>query len=133
MRRRGESFQAMPRATPGGQTPRPRRHYAYLLRCGDGSFYAGYTVDPLLRLAAHQDGAGSRYTRSRGPLTLAAVWRCPTRRAALGLERLLKRLSHAAKARLALGHPIGRVIARAVRLGARRQTVDIRAREKGVA
>ena len=111
----------MPRATPGGQTPRPRRHYAYLLRCGDGSFYAGYTVNPLLRLAAHQDGAASRYTRSRGPLTLAAVWRCPTRRAAMILERMLKRLPRAAKARLASGHPIGRLMPGAVPLGVRRQ------------
>ena len=123
----------MPRGAPGGPTQRPRRHYAYLLRCGDGSLYAGYTVDPVRRLTAHRNGAASRYTRGRDPLSLAAVWRCPTRRAALTLERLLKRLPHAAKQRLASGLPIGRVIAGTVRLGVRRQMMSIRTREKGVA
>jgi putative endonuclease len=82
---------------------RARTHYAYLLRCGDGSYYAGYTVDPARRLAAHLGGRASRYTRGRGPQAFAALWRCPTRRAGLALERLLKRLSHARKHDLALG------------------------------
>ncbi len=99
-----------------------RRHYAYLLRCADGSYYAGYTVDPSRRLGAHEQGRASRYTRGRGPHRLVAVWRCPTRRAALALERVLKRLSHAAKRRLASGRPIGQVASGARGLGARRQT-----------
>jgi putative endonuclease len=96
-------------------------HYAYLLRCGDGSYYAGYTVDPVRRLRAHRDGGTSRYTRGRGPYRLVAVWRCPTRGAALRLERVLKRLPHAAKRVVASGGPIQSVTARAVGLGARRQ------------
>jgi putative endonuclease len=96
-------------------------HYAYLLRCGDGSYYAGYTVDPVRRLRAHRDGGASRYTRGRGPHRLVAVWRCPTRGAALRLERMLKRLPHAAKRRLASGSPIPSIAARALGLGARRQ------------
>jgi putative endonuclease len=111
----------MASAAPTGQASRVRRHYAYLLRCGDGTFYAGCTVDPVARLAAHRGGHASRYTRGRGPLHLAAVWRCPTRRAAMILERMLKRLPHAVKARLASGHPIGRLMAGAVQLGVRRQ------------
>jgi putative endonuclease len=111
----------MASAAPTGQASRVRRHYAYLLRCGDGTYYAGYTVDPVARLAAHRGGPASRYTRGRGPFQLAAVWRCPTRRAAMILERMLKRLPRAAKARLASGHPIGRLMAGAVQLGVRRQ------------
>ena len=84
---------------------RARRHYAYLLRCGDGTYYAGYTVDPALRLAAHRRGRASRYTRGRGPHTYAVVFWCPTKRSALVLERLLKRLPRAAKRRLARGRP----------------------------
>lgn len=99
------------------------RHYAYLLRCADGSYYAGYTVDPARRFSAHQRGRASRYTRGRGPHRLVAVWRCPTRSAALILERVLKRLPHAAKQRLASGRPLGIVAARAWALRARRQTV----------
>ncbi len=100
-----------------------RRHYAYLLRCADGSYYAGYTVDPVRRFGAHRRGRASRYTRGRGPYRLVAVWRCPTQRAALRLERMLKRLSHAAKQRLAAGRALGRVAAHARGIGARRHIV----------
>ena len=31
--------------------------YAYLLRCNDGSYYAGHTDDLELRFAQHQSGA----------------------------------------------------------------------------
>lgn len=96
-------------------------YYTYLLRCGDGSYYAGYTVDPVQRLRAHREGGASRYTRGRGPHRMVAVWRCPTRSAALRLERTLKRLPHAAKRLLASGGPIPRLAARATELGARRQ------------
>lgn len=104
-----------------GQGARP--YYAYLLRCADGTYYAGYTVDPERRLGAHRRGRASRYTRGRGPHRLVAVWRCPTQRAALTLERVLKRLSHAAKRRLAAGHAIGVVAPRARGIGARHQHV----------
>lgn len=96
-------------------------HYAYLLRCGDGSYYAGYTVDPARRLRAHREGGASRYTRGRSPHRLVAVWQCPTRSAALRLERTLKRLPHAAKRLLASGGSIPRVTARVLGLGARRR------------
>ncbi|HET9001122.1 MAG TPA: GIY-YIG nuclease family protein [bacterium] len=102
---------------------RPRRHYAYLLRCADGTYYAGYTVDPARRFGAHRRGRASRYTRGRGPHRLVAVWRCPTQRAALRLERMLKRLSHAAKERLAAGQVLARVAVRARGIGARRHIV----------
>ncbi len=101
--------------------PGTRRHYAYLLRCADGSYYAGYTVDPVRRLAAHRRGRASRYTRGRGPYRLVAVWRCPTHGVALALERMLKRLPHVAKHRLATGRPIEVVAPRARGLGVRPQ------------
>ena len=97
------------------------RHYAYLLRCGDGSYYAGYTVDPARRLQAHRDGGASRYTRGRSPFRLVAVWQCPTRSVALRLERMLKHLPHAAKRLLASGSSIPSVTARVRGLRARRQ------------
>jgi len=95
-------------------------HFTYLLRCGDGSYYAGYTVDPARRLAAHRRGLASRYTRDRGPFRLAAVWRCTTLSAALRLERLLKRMPHTRKRRLAEGAALSQMLPRAKPLGARR-------------
>ena len=41
-------------------------------RCGDGTLYAGVTCDLPRRLVQHQQGRGARYTRGRGPLSLAA-------------------------------------------------------------
>lgn len=82
---------------------RRRRHFVYLLRCGDGTYYIGYTSDPARRLAAHRAGRGARYTRGRGPVRLVALWRAPTAGAALRLERRLKELPRAIKHRLARG------------------------------
>ncbi len=46
--------------------------YAYLLKCADGTFYAGSTRHLGDRVAQHQSGLGSAYTRRRLPVTL--VW-----------------------------------------------------------
>jgi putative endonuclease len=82
---------------------RPRRHFVYLLRCADRTYYIGYTTDPVRRIAAHRAGRGARYTRGRGPLRLLALWRCPTIAAAYRLEVRLKRLPRKIKHRLAAG------------------------------
>ena len=74
-------------------------YYTYLLRCGDGSLYAGITTDPQRRMAEHRAGGkkGARYTRARQPLTLAALWESADRQSATRLEYRLKRTSHKAK------------------------------------
>jgi putative endonuclease len=105
------------------------RYFAYLLRCADGTYYAGYTVDPLLRLAAHGRGRASKYTRGRGPFLLVAVWRCPTPGAALRVERLLKSMTHEGKTRLALGAPLARALLPVEDRGVRR--LRIRTRRTG--
>jgi len=66
--------------------------YVYLLRCGDGTLYAGSTTDVHSRLAAHRAGRGARYTRGRGPLSLLLCEPHPDRSAALRRECELKRL-----------------------------------------
>ncbi len=72
----------------------------YLLRCCDGSLYAGATSDLARRLAAHARGKGARYTRSRLPVALAWSARAKDRSAALRREAALKRLSRAEKLEL---------------------------------
>ena len=52
----------------------------YILRCGDGSLYTGWTNDLPRRLKAHQAGKGGRYTRSHLPVALAYWEPCPPRR-----------------------------------------------------
>ncbi len=49
--------------------------YMYILRCSDGSYYTGSTVDIERRLAEHQEGLGAEYTKHRRPVTIAfAQW-----------------------------------------------------------
>jgi putative endonuclease len=64
----------------------------YLLRCRDGSLYAGATTDLTRRVAAHQAGRASAYTRSRRPVRVVYAESLPSRSAALRREAALKRL-----------------------------------------
>ena len=45
-------------------------NYTYILRCGDGSLYTGWTNNLEKRLEAHNAGRGGRYPRSRLPVKL---------------------------------------------------------------
>jgi putative endonuclease len=76
---------------------RAPRWWVYLLRCGDGSLYAGATNDLARRLLAHSRGTASRYTRSRLPVTLALAVPARDRSAALRREAALKRLTRGEK------------------------------------
>lgn len=71
--------------------------FAYLLKCADGSLYAGWTNDPDARLAAHNSGLGAKYTRARRPVTLAYLERCDDKRTAMRREAELKRMTRAQK------------------------------------
>jgi putative endonuclease len=71
--------------------------YVYLLRCADDSLYCGWTTDVERRLAEHRSGSASRYTRSRRPVEMAAVFPVADRAAALREEARIKRLPRAAK------------------------------------
>lgn len=82
----------------------PARTYTvYLLRCADGSLYAGITNDLARRLAAHNAGKGAKYTRARLPVALAWQRSRQPPRAARQLERALKSLRRADKERLVAG------------------------------
>ena len=67
-------------------------NYVYMLRCGDGSLYTGWTNDLAARLAAHQAGRGGKYTRSHLPVELAYYEIIPTRHQAMRRERQIKNL-----------------------------------------
>ena len=75
----------------------------YLLRCADGTLYCGWTVDLDARLAAHNSGRASRYTRSRLPVALAWSAEQPDRTAARREEARIKALPRAAKLALIAG------------------------------
>ena len=69
----------------------------YLLRCADGTLYCGWTVDVEQRLAAHNAGRASRYTRSRLPVELAWSRALPDRTAARREEARVKALPRSQK------------------------------------
>lgn len=75
----------------------------YLLRCADGTLYCGWTVDLDRRVAAHNAGRASRYTRARRPVELAWAAPQPDRTAAMREEARIKRLPRGAKLALIAG------------------------------
>jgi putative endonuclease len=79
-------------------------YWVYILRCSDASLYTGYTVDLKKRLARHGSGKGSKYTRSRLPVTLAYAERAPTLSSALKREVEVKRMSRSEKLLLCSYH-----------------------------
>ena len=77
-------------------------NYAYLVRCSDGSLYAGWTNDIEKRLKSHNAGTGAKYTRARLPVTLAYLESFDTKSEAMKREAALKKLTHRQKEQLAL-------------------------------
>jgi putative endonuclease len=80
--------------------------FVYLIECTDRSIYTGIAVDVAARFAAHRAGKGARYTRSHPPLRLLASIEYPDRSAAARAEYRVKRLSAAAKRKLARAHAV---------------------------
>jgi len=64
--------------------------YTYLLRCADGSYYAGHTDNLEARLYAHQNGVLKGYTSYRRPVELVWCEMFETRYEALANERMVK-------------------------------------------
>lgn len=75
-------------------------NYAYMLRCSDGTLYAGWTTDLDRRVDAHNAGTASRYTRSRLPVQLVKHWEFSSRSEAMRFEIYLKKLSRSEKLEL---------------------------------
>jgi len=77
--------------------------HLYIAECADGSYYTGIAKDVEKRMAAHNAGKGSKYTKTRGPVQ--AVFREPQAdySAALRREYQVKTLSKKRKTRLIQG------------------------------
>ena len=74
--------------------------YTYMVRCGDGSLYTGWTNDLEKRVTAHNLGKGAKYTKSRLPVELVYHERFATKEEAMSREYAIKRLTRAEKLRL---------------------------------
>src|SRR5450631_2388781 len=65
--------------------------WVYMLRCGDGSLYTGWSTDVERRLRSHRAGTASRYTASRLPVELVLARAMADRGAAMREEARIKR------------------------------------------
>ncbi len=79
--------------------------FLYMVQCLDGSFYTGVAQDVSRRVRQHNGelAGGSRYTRTRQPVTLVFSLECPSQTVALVLECAVKKLRAESKRKLA-GH-----------------------------
>ena len=69
----------------------------YILRCGDGTLYTGWTNDLEKRLRTHAAGKGAKYTRARLPVTLVYTEFFETEHEARSRECGIKRLTRSQK------------------------------------
>jgi len=75
-------------------------YYTYILQCSDGTLYTGYAADIKQRVAAHNSGKGSKYTRGRLPVALVYYEELDTKKEALQRERQIKKLDRIGKIKL---------------------------------
>lgn len=85
--------------------PRARRPgwWVYVVRCADGTLYTGVSTDPDRRLAQHNAGTASKYTRARRPVALVYRERRRGRSDALKREAAVKALPRREKLALVAG------------------------------
>lgn len=78
--------------------PEKKVWFVYLLKCADGSFYAGICTDLARRLFEHNfSKKGAKFTRGRRPVALVFAEKCANRAAASRREMEIKKMKRAEK------------------------------------
>ena len=67
--------------------------YTYMVECGDGSLYTGWTNHLEERMKSHNEGKGAKYTRSRLPIRLVHYEEFATKQEAMKREFAIKKLT----------------------------------------
>ena len=80
----------------------------YIAECADGSYYTGIAKDVEKRIAAHNDGKGSKYTRAHSPVRLVFQEPQASYSAALRREYQVKTLVKSRKTSLIAGESLPR-------------------------
>ena len=75
-------------------------NYVYILACGDGTFYTGWTTHLEQRVKAHNRGKGAKYTRSRLPVQLRYWEEYSDKGEALRREAAIKKMTRKQKEEL---------------------------------
>jgi len=71
---------------------RKSKYYVYILECGDGTYYTGYTNNLEKRVKLHNKGKGAKYVRGRGPVKLVYCKEHKYYKNALNEERRIKKM-----------------------------------------
>ena len=79
------------------RNPKSGECYCYIVECADGTLYTGWTTDLGRRVAAHNAGRGSQYTRMHRPVKLVYFEHLPNRAEAMRREAQIKRMKRSAK------------------------------------
>lgn len=77
-----------------------KQNFTYILECADGSYYCGWTNNLDKRLASHNAGTASKYTRTRRPVKLIYHESFDTKQEAMSREFHIKKLTRAKKQEL---------------------------------
>lgn len=80
-----------------------KQWFVYMARCADNSLYCGVTNNLAMRMKAHNDGKGAKYTKSRRPVYLAFAAPMGSKSMALVAEAEYKKYSKAKKEKLVNG------------------------------
>lgn len=80
-----------------GLTTNQNTWHCYLLQCADNTFYTGITNNLQKRIAAHNLGTASKYTRGRLPVQIVYSETHANRSSASKREAQIKRFSRAKK------------------------------------
>jgi putative endonuclease len=74
--------------------------FVYLVECRDKTYYCGCTKSIKARLAAHNKGIASKYTRARRPVKLVYLEQKKSRQEALKREAQIKTMNRKQKEEL---------------------------------
>jgi putative endonuclease len=75
-------------------------YFCYIVECADGSYYTGWTLDPVRREKQHNNGLGAKYTRLHRPVHLVYIEEMPDRSTAMKRENRIKTYTHDQKRKL---------------------------------
>lgn len=81
-------------------------NYVYIIKCGDGSLYTGWTNNLKKRFENHCEGKGAKYTRGRGPLELVYFETFDDKKEAMKREYAIKQMKRQEKESLIEGFEV---------------------------
>jgi len=79
---------------------RKGRFSVYIVQCGDGTYYTGYTKDLENRIALHKSGKGAKYVKYKLPAELVYSKEYRYYKLAINEEKRVKTLTRKQKSEL---------------------------------